>query len=63
MWKEMKPAILITFVLTILTGILYPLAVTGLAQTIFHKQADGSLYRPEFYEAGVFSSAAFAELL
>jgi potassium-transporting ATPase KdpC subunit len=43
MWKELKPAILITFVLTILTGILYPLAVTGLAQTIFHKQADGSL--------------------
>lgn len=43
MWKELKPAILITFVLTILTGILYPLAVTGLAQAIFHKQADGSL--------------------
>src|SRR5277367_6349841 len=43
MWKELKPAILITFVLTILTGILYPLAVTCLAQTFFHKQADGSL--------------------
>src|SRR5580658_9789770 len=43
MWKEMKPAILITFVLTIITGILYPLAVTGLAQTLFHKQANGSL--------------------
>ncbi len=43
MWKEMKPAILITFVLTIITGIAYPLAVTGLAQTLFHKQANGSL--------------------
>jgi potassium-transporting ATPase KdpC subunit len=43
MWKEMKPAILITFVLTIITGIMYPLAVTGLAQTLFHKQANGSL--------------------
>src|SRR5580698_4746557 len=43
MLKELRPAILITFVLTILTGILYPLAVTGLAQTLFHKQANGSL--------------------
>jgi K+-transporting ATPase ATPase C chain len=43
MLKELRPAILITFVLTILTGILYPLAVTGLAQTLFRKQANGSL--------------------
>jgi len=43
MWSEMKPAILITIVFTILTGLLYPLAVTGAAQVLFHKQANGSL--------------------
>jgi K+-transporting ATPase ATPase C chain len=43
MLSELKPAILITIVLTILTGLLYPLAVTGAAQALFHKQANGSL--------------------
>ncbi len=43
MLSELKPAILITIVFTILTGIAYPLAVTGVAQTLFHHQANGSL--------------------
>lgn len=43
MLKELKPAILITIVLTVLTGIAYPLAMTGIAQGLFHKQANGSL--------------------
>lgn len=43
MWKELKPALLITVVFTVLTGVIYPLAVTGIAQTIFPKQANGSL--------------------
>src|SRR3954465_3149181 len=43
MLTEIKPAILITIVFTVLTGILYPLAVTAAAQALFHKQANGSL--------------------
>jgi K+-transporting ATPase ATPase C chain len=43
MLSELKPAIMITIVFTLLTGILYPLAVTGAAQAMFHRQANGSL--------------------
>jgi K+-transporting ATPase ATPase C chain len=43
MLSELKPAILITIVFTVLTGICYPLAVTGIAQLVFPHQANGSL--------------------
>jgi len=43
MLSELKPAILITIVFTVLTGLAYPLAVTGISQTLFHRQANGSL--------------------
>ena len=43
MFQELKPAILITIVMTVLTGIAYPLAMTGVCQALFHKQANGSL--------------------
>lgn len=43
MLSEFKPAILITLILTIVTGLAYPLAVTGLSQVLFHRQANGSL--------------------
>src|SRR5215471_17052238 len=41
--KQIYPAILITLVLTLLLGIIYPLAVTGLANIFFKDKAQGSL--------------------
>jgi K+-transporting ATPase ATPase C chain len=43
MKQNLKTAILITLVTTVLFGLIYPLAVTGLAQLLFPKQANGSL--------------------
>ncbi len=45
MKKNLITAILMTIATTVLLGILYPLLVTGLAQVIFPKQANGGLIR------------------
>jgi len=41
--KQIRPTIVSFVLLTLLTGVLYPLVVTAIAQTVFHKQAEGSL--------------------
>jgi K+-transporting ATPase ATPase C chain len=38
-----RPAIVLFLIMTVLTGIVYPFAVTGIAQVLFHDQAAGSL--------------------
>ena len=43
MISQFRPAFMITIIFTLLTGILYPLVVTGMSQVLFHHRAEGSL--------------------
>ncbi|MCG5235899.1 K(+)-transporting ATPase subunit C [Xanthobacter oligotrophicus] len=43
MLKELRPALVVLIALTALTGLAYPLAMTGAAQVLFPRQANGSL--------------------
>ena len=45
MIKHLKPAIILFVLLTLLTGVIYPAVVTGLAQLLFPYQASGSLMK------------------
>ena len=41
--KDLRPAILLAIIFTIVCGVIYPAMVTGVAQAIFPHQANGSL--------------------
>lgn len=43
MWKQTVGALRLLIILTVVTGILYPLTMTGVAQAIFPSKANGSL--------------------
>src|ERR1044071_2695001 len=41
--QQLRPAVMMTIILTVVLGLAYPLAITSVAQTVFPHQANGSL--------------------
>ncbi|MBU2856330.1 potassium-transporting ATPase subunit KdpC [Acidithiobacillus ferrooxidans] len=47
MIKDIKTALLLFLILAVMTGLIYPLAMTGIGQVVFPHQANGSLIRQQ----------------
>jgi K+-transporting ATPase ATPase C chain len=52
MSSMIRPAVVLLLILTVITGIAYPLVVTGIAQALFPAQANGSLILKDGHAAG-----------
>ncbi len=59
MFKHIRPALAALILMTLITGVLYPLSVTAVAQLAFAEQANGSLVRDR--EGQVRGSALLAQ--
>ena len=45
MVSQLRPAFLMLLILTVITGLIYPLVVTGISQVVFPHQANGWLVK------------------
>ena len=63
MLKELKPALVLLLIMTLVTGVIYPLFVTGFAQVLFPRQANGSLIERDGKPAKDGARAVGSELI
>ncbi|PJR11989.1 potassium-transporting ATPase subunit KdpC [Sinorhizobium meliloti] len=52
MLNQLRPALVLTFALTLITGLGYPLLITGVAQALMPAEANGSLVRKDGFLVG-----------